>query len=628
MRDIDKREKLIENLKKLEKKGDREFLWNMIGYHRPLASFWYMYTIILVLALPGLAVVGYIIPNIILPYPSALGFSSMTVQFFSLFFTIMDVSTGPAVQRFVAEYSVKDPKRAIKYIQFFIWFQMFTGLVQTTAVSIYSLWFMPKNIEYAIWFFLVYSTTQYPGMLGAYNGALNGFQRFDLTNKVSIIQSVFIQSATQIIFIIIGRWIGIQNVMLGEVMGATWGYILGSYLDDFIAMVISGRFFARVLKPLNVKLGETIIPDFDFKIAKECLIFGGKLVGAYIINAAVNFTVLLMTIAWLPNYSFIIGLYGIASSIAGIISISFPITPAVSESFNNNKKELTKFFIECQWKHWFLLSSFLTVEIAILIPPVLNEVGGNYAAASWMIPILLISKFFVFPINFGSDIVQGCNKPEYRTYALVFEQSARFLSYFIMISPWGILAIIGEQYAVFTYLLADLPAYLTKLTAQWYYVQRKTIKTRISSPYQTFIAPLVCISALIPFNLLMLKIFNDVVKSSRGNLILPLTVAAIFILVVLFAFPILTLFIYGLIGGWDDYQLRIFRNTMIISGPSKFYMRILYNVTKWAHDHSKLANKFPIPYQDAEREALELTIMKMKKFKMIDADDNEHANSA
>nr|MDO8119199.1 hypothetical protein [Candidatus Sigynarchaeota archaeon] len=378
---------LMQKAKELEEKGDTDFLWKKVGYHRPLASFWWMYSLILVLALPGLLVIGYVIPQLILPFPSALGFSALTTQFFGLFFTIMDVATAPAVERFIAEYSVKDARQALKYINFFIWFQMFTGLVQITAVAVYCFYFMPRQLEYAIWFFIIYSTTQYPGWLASFNGALIGFQQFDKANRVNVLQSVLIQSATQIGFILLGRWVGIQVPAIGELIGATTGYIIGTYLDDFVAMILSAYYFSKIMAPFGIRLRDAFTPVFDKKIARECLTFGGKLLLAHVINSAINFAILWMVISWLPNYAIITGLYAIADGIARIITVSFTITPAISEAFNNGKQELTRYIVESQWKNWFLLASFLTVEVAMFIPPVLAAIGGNYAAAAPMIPI-------------------------------------------------------------------------------------------------------------------------------------------------------------------------------------------------------------------------------------------------
>jgi len=604
---------MLKKIAELEEKGDAEFLWKKVGYHRPLASFWWNYSLILVMALPALLIIGYVIPQIILPFPSALGYQNLTTQFFGLFFTIMDVCTAPAIERYVAQYSVTDPRRAIKYVSFFIYFQSFTGLIQITSVAVYCFYYMPQTLEYAIWFFIVYSTTQFPGWLGVFVNGLGGFQQFDKANKVTLIQNVLVQTCTQIMFIFIGRWIGIQNPAIGEVVGATVGYIIGTYIDDFFAMVLSAYFFSKVLKSYGLKARDAFIPDFDRKIVKDCFTFGGKLLFAYVIDAGVNFAILWMVISWLPNYATITGLYSIASGIAGVVSVSFTITPAISESYNNGKKELTKFIIESQWKNWFLLALFLMSEVAIFIPPVLKAIGGEYGEASWMIPILLISRFFVFPINFGSDICQGADKPEYRTYALIFEQTTRFFSYIAMISPWGITSVIGEQYVIVVYLLADLPAYLMKLCVQWWFVQKKTIKTRFSSPYQVFIAPIITIAALVPLNLVLVSVFNIIEAQYAPYILVPLAVAAGFLLLILFAFPILVFFIYGLVGGWDDYQLRQFRNAMLISGPSRAYVNVLYKATSWAHRKSKLANRFPIDHEAAELEAMDLTITKLQE---------------
>ncbi|MBN2153658.1 MAG: hypothetical protein JW839_19535 [Candidatus Lokiarchaeota archaeon] len=256
---------------------------------------------------------------------------------------------------------------------------------------------------------------------------------------------------------------------------------------------------------------------------------------------------------------------------------------------------------------------FLSTEVAIFVPPVLRAVGGEYAAAAWMIPVLMVSRFFVFPINFGSDICQGADKPEYRTYALIFEQTARFFSYIFMISPFGILSVIGESYAIYTYLLADLPAYLTKLIVQWWFVQKRTIKTRFSSPYQVFIAPAISVACLVPINLAFVQVFNALYMQFAPDVLVPLAVAACLLLVILFALPILLFFVYGLVGGWDEYQLRQFRNAMFISGPSKPFVKLLYNVTRWAHHKSKLGNRFPIDHEAGEREAMELTMRKARE---------------
>ncbi len=56
---------------------------------------------------------------------------------------------------------------------------MITGLIQTTAVSIYAIYFVPRGeLGYAVWLMLIHCTTQFPGFLGVFRGVLNSLEYF------------------------------------------------------------------------------------------------------------------------------------------------------------------------------------------------------------------------------------------------------------------------------------------------------------------------------------------------------------------------------------------------------------------------------------------------------------------
>ena len=220
--EIQKTKEIEFDIEELKAQGikEAEILWNSAGMHRPIASFWYNYIFILLAAVPAVLVVGYLIPTVLLPYPSALGIATVVTGYFQLMFILFDVGTGMAIERFIAEHAVKNPKRALMYMQFFTWFQLFTGLIQTTIVALYVLY----SVRYAdnaflVWPFLIYSLTQWPGMLGVYKHALGAFQRHDKQIIVELFQNVLFQSLTQIIFILLGRHFGSQSPGVGEIMG-------------------------------------------------------------------------------------------------------------------------------------------------------------------------------------------------------------------------------------------------------------------------------------------------------------------------------------------------------------------------------------------------------------------------
>jgi len=599
---------------------EKELLWNSAGMHRPIASFWYNYIFIIIAAIPGLLILGWFIPNILMPDPTSFGIATVVTTFFQLFFIMFDVGTGMAIERFIAEHAFRDPKRAVEYMQFFSWFQLFTGLIQTTIIAFYSLYITRySDNAFLVWPFLIYSMTQYPGMLGVYKSALTAFQQHNKQIIVELLQNVLVQSATQVIFIIIFRIYGSNHPEIGATMGAAIGYIIGSYIDDFIGMILGAKFFSNVLKGTGLTLIDTLTPKFNKEIIKEVLIFGLKVLPAYAIEAFVSFLRLIMTINWIPNYTHIVAIVTIANSVASITSLSFTITPAISESYNNGYFNLTQYYIKQQWKHWSLIAMFLFVVVSIIAPPVFKILAGDYALAGEILILLLALRLIVFPINFGSAVSQGINKPEYHTYALFCEQTARAISFFILLNPWwGLINIIGYKYYLFLYAFSDFPAWCVKLVTQWYFVKLK-LKFSVSPPiYQTFIAPLLtsiplAIATWIPTSIAQCFVIKSILEGS--DLIFGGFIFALVLLGAFFLFPIFIVFpIYGLVGGWDDDGLEFFIKASKISGPSSIFVKLMAKFSKWGHEISPLKNKFPIDYSKAKVEAEILTQKRIETY--------------
>jgi O-antigen/teichoic acid export membrane protein len=581
-------------------------LWNVAGnLSRPIASFWYQFVLLLIVAVPAILMYSWIMPNFILPFPTALGFKTLTVTYFGLFFSIMDVATGPACERFVAQYAEIDPPKALKYAQFFIYFQMFTGLAQVTVVAWFCLTYIVQTeLAYAMWFFMIYSLTQFPGMLGVYQNILKGYQRFDKANIVDIIQGVLFENFTQIIFILIGRWWGMANPAIGELMGATIGYIIGKYLDDFIAMGLSAFFVSKIFKKYDVKLRQVLIPAFGWQEAKESLLYGFKLLGSTLISTLTDFLTLIAMISWLPNYVSIIGYIEIAKTVAGFVGTKYNFTALVSESFNNGKKKLTEYVVTSYWKHWWYLAFFLTLEICIIVPPILTTFGGEWGRAAWIIPIYVFPRLLVMPASMGAEILQGCDKPWYRTVGIISEKITKMLTVYLFLSPWGLPSILGQGSLIVLYVLHDIPAYIVITIVEFWYVHKTCVPVKVNM-WQTFGAGTLCSIPIIPIDYLAVYIFNYV-TSHTDSIVYPLITAGLLLIILLFIFPMIIFFFYGLFGGWDEIGIREFRDAVPLSGPSQFIVKIFYRCTAFGHKHSMLKNRFPNKTADAYREIREL----------------------
>lgn len=81
------------------------------------------------------------------------------------------------------------------------------------------------------------------------------------------------------------------------------------------------------------------------------------------------------------------------------------------------------------------------------------------------------------------------------------------------------------------------------------------------------------------------------------------------VIVIIFTyFPIITL-----LGGFDDYQLFVFKKALDLSGPSKIIFTFIYKLMQISVKIAKkirMHGRFPIPYEDAHREIRELMELK------------------
>ncbi|MBN2153769.1 MAG: hypothetical protein JW839_20090, partial [Candidatus Lokiarchaeota archaeon] len=584
-------------------------LWKITGFHRPLAGFWWNYSILLVLALPGILVIGFVLPNYILPFPEALGFSNVVTSILGPLYLFADFGIKEAVSRFISQYSETNPRKAIDYLSFYFYYQMWTGFVQVTIISCIAIYLLPyTDISYAGWMFLVYILIQWPGTPGLFLSALGGFQQFAKQNVLVVIQNVVFQTATQVGFIFLGRYIGSATPMVGELVGATMGFIVGSYVDDFIAMAVGAYMFSKVIKPFGMRLKSVLVIRFDRKLVKEVLVYGGKVLPSGLSYVGVNAAIAFMLVAWFESYSTYVGLYTLASGLIGALGVSFSISEPISQAYNNGKKELALFYIRSQLQWWGVISvGVLMAPLLFLIPSVLGKIAGEYAEVKWMIFPLFLGAFILFPTNFSGIICQACDLPQHSTYMNFIEQGTRIVFYFIALSPWTVSAWWGNQYVIYWWLIGEAPGYALKGVYGWYIVRKKLFPGQpIRFPlYKTLGAPAMILGIFLVLSIAMNSIFEAVYAASD---IAGYGLAALYLILLLFGFPIFILMpLLGLLGAWDDQTLEDFRRCALMSGPSKKLVMTLYRTARFGYDRSPLKGRFVSPFEQAMKEAKELT---------------------
>lgn len=611
---------LSERKKKKEKnKEESKALWEEVGFHRPLGGLLYNYLLLLVVILPGMLVVSVVLPNFILPYPEAIGFYNITLAYLNVIFFFADFGIKNACSRYIAEHSETNPRYALKYVSFFFWFQMITGLIQITVISLFTVMIIPyTDLAYAVWFFLIYLMIQWPGSIGMATGgggifevALGGFQQFDKQNILFILREILFTVLTSMIFILLGRMWGLQNPQIGELMGSAIGFIFGMWIDNIVALLVGMHFFNKVLEPFGIKVKESFYIIFDKKIVKEVLLFGGKVMPSGLAFYLVSFLVTMMYTLWLWNYSTLLGLYYIAATFAGAVSTTLiSIGPPLAESYNNGKKELSLYYIRIAFVWWgILIIAMFSVPITVIFPSILSQIGGEFAEAAWMIFPLFIPQLISGPmIWFPASICESCDLPEYSTFMNLIEQSTKFAYLFFVLNPWfGIATFIGREYVVIFWLLGEAPGYIFKGIFGWIVIKKKLFpEHKLKIPlFQAIIIPVLSFSLTIPIALLFSNLFGALFAV---NQILGFAIGGIFIVSMLYIIPIFVIFPFiGFLGIWDDKSLDDFRKAAIMSGPSRAIVNLLYKATHFGYKHSPFKDRFTIPHEKAMVQAQELT---------------------
>ncbi|MHA1392200.1 MAG: hypothetical protein ACTSRZ_01750 [Promethearchaeota archaeon] len=587
-------------------------MWYEIGFHKPLSGFWFKISFYLIDIILGIALIS-IWYRYIYPYPESLGYRSAATGIFSLFFSIFDLGTHRTMDRFIAESRIKNPQKMLHYIQYFIWYQMTTGIIQTTAVSIYALFYVPKTqLAYAVWIMLIYSTTQYPGFLGCFRGVLNSLQHFDKAEILNFISGDFFQKTTEVIFVLWGRYYGIKHPEIGEIMGIAIGATIGFYVDDFFATAFSAYWFQKVMADQGIKVRDCFRIEFDKKLVKETLTFGIKTGMPSIIGLAVDLVILYEWLTYVPQYTTFVSLHDMAGGIAGLVNqaMGIRLSMLVSESYMNGKEKLTQYYIGQTVRFSGQMQAFLigiVLVVYITLPVMYPTLGlSNYILSIPFIIPRLIRELQQPLTSLADEICLGTNHPTWLMSIRFIEEMMKIF----WMTLWIVWLQLPDKYGlsaiVWIMPCGIYPAIIMKTVASYVFIHKRVLKIKIpwwQSYGASFLAGLLILILNVVAKLVIFDYFVSKDMTIVGTIILILMIFA----GAIFYFPLTVI-----LGGWDDETILLFKKAMKMSGPSKGLTYILYKAIESAIKHSKLHNKFGMDPKEAKLEAMELLEMKRK----------------
>ncbi|MFX0137831.1 MAG: oligosaccharide flippase family protein [Candidatus Hodarchaeota archaeon] len=586
--------------KKLEEQVDLKDNWEVIGVHRQLGGFLFTLFLGLILVLPQLLVSNFIMPQFIQPYPQAAGWYNYAFNFFQIIWILFDFGTSFALAKYFAQHRVKNPEKAIHYIQIYVWWQIFTGIIQVSLIAFIGSFIFPyTNLAHMSWIFIIYSFVQYPGVFLVFMFTFQGMQRSDYYLILYIAWEIVFLLIGQVIFCYIGRLWGAANPIFGEALGAGIGYAIARCFDYWMTFIISIFIFRK--QGFSPKSCFRI--DFSKTEVKETLIYGSKLgIGEGFVYLG-WFIQIIITSAFVANYSNNLGWFNLVWTLGLIVQIvslySNTLLGAYSESISHNKKTLTKLYIyqAFRWGNYFaffIISVLFATGAKFLVGAAGEEYGAP--AVKFLIPLLLFHMGGIYSW-LVDPVFQGTGHTSYAMVVWIIEQVSRALLMYIFVIIFRDMVFV---------IIAYIPAVIIKDIVAWLIVRKKIIKYKLY-PFKTFLTP--SISAIL--NYIVLFYVGELIWSiPLGDQIIN---TAIIFLLGIFVFMFFYAFLDGFLGGYDDNTLQEFQRaaSMVTTRGIRAFPKALFKVAKLGSKISPFHNKFKIDiYEEAMKEAYDLTLEK------------------
>ena len=559
--------------------------WEDIGFHRPLAGFLFLMAVGLVLFVPLMGYQAFVLPRFLLPWPQAMGAWDWVVRFFEVFWLIFDVGTSLAMVKYFSEYRIKEPRRGLKYIQFFVWWQAISGTIQLGGVALIAVTFVPKTaVAYLSFYFVAHALIQFPGFLRVFSYTFRSFQRFDYEQMLTLVIYMGPMVVQSVMVGIMRRW-GAANPILGEAMGSVLGMGLGLYLVEYAGFIVGLWLYKR----LGYSLRAIFLPTFNWETVRSALLFGGKLTLGSAFAPLGHALQVSLIATYMLNYAEVQGNWSVAYGLTigyGALSAGLydGLMPAISEAYSHGRLKLSQYYVAQGFKFGVWFSLFILSALgAVADRFILGALGQDWTRAAAMVGPLLIWGAVQFPSWFGDRLQQAAGRPELQALMIAGEQIVRIFLMFMLI----------RRYQLWGLLIAYLIALPTKSVIAWLLNWKLILRPKIYL-WQSFVAPLLAGAV----NYLVIRLVGGFIW--RGDMV---TSLIIFFLALLPSLPFYS-FLTGLFGGWDDQGVQELKRAVDMSSLARPVAYLVYKGIVLGARLSPLHGRFPITiYSEAMAEA-------------------------
>jgi O-antigen/teichoic acid export membrane protein len=596
MRLEEEKRKAKEKEEEVKKSPEKELLasWEQVGTHRQLSGFLFGFFAGFLLLIPQIVLTGFVFPRYIMPYPAIAGMYDWAKNFFQALWVAFDLGTSVALAKYFAQYRIDDPKRAIRYVQIFIWWQMITGCIQTSLVAFLGSFLFPQTyLAHMSYLFIFNSLIQFPGWMMVLVFVFQGMQRTDYQLIGNILQTAVFDLCAKYGFILLFRAVFSQMPQYGDAFGAMLGYSLGQWMGEFLTFLVTLKLF----KKLGFHQSTLFRVDFTKVELMEVVNYGYKYVIGAILVPIVHMIQAILLSLWIYNYNSEWGYFSMIYTLTQINALvnlySQGLMSGISEAHSQKAQNLLRLNLIQGFKISNYMSFFLISALAVVAGPfVVGAMGPDWQGAVIYVPFLLFRTIFEPATWLGDKVFQGTGYTKEMSISWFIEQGSRLFFLIVLMIPFQMIGL----------LMAWIISLMLKVLYQWIVIQRKVIRFQWYF-WKTFGASGVAaiINAILMYGFTKLIFRNDALTA------ILLFVSAFFIFLPIYSF------LTGWLGGWDPNTLREFDKASGMVTGVRIFARELYRAAELGAKHSILGlherNIIEI-YDTAIQEASELTARK------------------
>lgn len=455
----------------------------MAPFSRPLSGLLTLLAGMVVLTGPYFAMQSLLTRHV-QPFPEANGLWRYTCDTLYIVWLTFDLGTQTAFVKYFAEHRVNKPEVALHDVQFYVWFQIFSRLIEASLLVGFALGYLPGS-AYARYmpFVLLYAAACQPAFPAVGKFLCQAIQRFDYYNILDFLESRLLGFLVPLPFILLGRALGRSHPEYGESYGAALGMGLGGLFTTLSVLVIGLYAMHRLGMPLK----PIFLAQFRKDTVRRQLWFGFKLTIGQEPFRLTTFIEGLILIRWLRDSDTWLGLKDLLDNRLTMLaffawSYYQSAVPVFSEAMAAQKRQLMQYYVARYLQFGSVFAATIFSLLCSVGPLYIERALGAQWSQAVDYLVIAAASGLLLPWAWLTDsLQQGAGRPGTTTVVMLCEQGLRLLLLLVFIKRFQFLSIY----------LATLFALLLKIGIAWTLNHRRIVPLRIPL-WQTILAPHLC----------------------------------------------------------------------------------------------------------------------------------------